>query len=70
MRGHIKKRYNNIRLLRLNYCELKEKLQLLVSNTFTSLLLKSIEKSLHKERLESFKTKNKKIAYLMKNKKR
>ena len=70
MRGHIKKRYNNIRLLRLNYCELKEKLQLLVSNMFASILLKSIEKSLHKERLESFKTKNKKIAYLMKNKKR
>ena len=57
MRGHINKHYNNIRLLRLDYCELKEKLQLLVGNRFTSILLKSIEKSLHKERL--FKTKSK-----------
>ena len=32
-------------------------------------MLKSIEKSLHEERLESLKTKNKKIANLMKNKK-
>ena len=53
------------RLLRLDYCELKEKLQLLVDNSFTSILLKSIEKSLHKERLESFKTKIKKIVNLM-----
>ena len=58
MRGHINKHYNDIRLLRLDYCELKEKLQLLVGNTFTSILLKSIEKSLYKERLESFKTKS------------
>ena len=69
MRGHINKHYNDIRLLRLDYCELKEKLQLLVGNTFTSILLKSIEKSLHKKRSESFKTKNKKLANLMKNKK-
>ena len=41
----------------LDYCELTEKLQLLVGNTFTSILLKSIEKSLHKEHLESFRTK-------------
>ena len=69
MRGQINKHYHDIRLLRLDYCELKEKLQLLVGNTFTSILLKSIEKSLHKERSESFKTKNKKLANLMKNKK-
>ena len=69
MRGHINKHYNDIRLLRLDYCELKGKLQLLVGNTFTSILLKSIEKSLHKERLESFRTKNKKIANLIKNQK-
>ena len=68
MRGHIHKHYHDIRLLRLDYCELKEKLQLLVGNTFTSILLKSIEKSLHEERLESLKTKNKKIANLMKKK--
>ena len=55
--------------MRLDYCELKEKLQLLVGNTFTSILLKSIEKSLHKERLESFRTKNKKIANLIQNQK-
>ena len=69
MRGHINKRYDDIRLSRFDYCELKEKLQLLVGNTFTSILLKSIEKSLHKERSESFKTKNKKLANLTKNKK-
>ena len=69
MRGHINKRYNDIRLLRFDYCELKEKLQLLVGNTFTSILLKSIEKSLHKERLESFKTKIKKIVNLMRSQK-
>ena len=69
MRGHINKHYNDIRLLRLDYCELKKQLQLLVGNTFTSILLKSIEKSLHKERLESFRTKNKKIANLIKNQK-
>ena len=69
MRGQINKHYHDIRLLRLDYCELKEKLQLLVGNTFTSILLKSIEKSLHKERSESFKTKNKKLANLTKNKK-
>ena len=57
------------RLLRLDYCELKEKLQLLVDNSFTSILLKSIEKSLHKERLESFKTKIKKIVNLMRSQK-
>ena len=68
MRGQINKHYHDIRLLRLDYCELKEKLQLLVGNTFTSILLKSIEKSLHEERLESLKTKNKKIANLMKKK--
>ena len=65
MRGYINKHQNDIRLLRLDYCELKEKLQLLVDNSFTSILLKSIEKSLHKERLESFKTKIKKIVNLM-----
>ena len=69
MRGHIDKHYNDNRFLRLDYCELKEKLQSLVGNLFTSILLKSIEKSLHKERLESFKTKNKKIANLMKSQK-
>ena len=69
MREHINKHYNDIRLLRLDYCELKEKLQLLVGNTFTSILLKSIEKSLQKERLQSFKTTNKEIANLLKNKK-
>ena len=69
VRGHVNKRYNDIRLLIFDYCELKEKLQLLVGNTFTSILLKSIEKSLHKKRSESFKTKNKKLANLMKNKK-
>ena len=68
MRGQINKHYHDIRLLRLDYCELKEKLQLLVGNTFTSILLKSIEKSLHEEHLESLKTKNKKIANLMKKK--
>ena len=65
MRGHINKHYNDIRLLRLDYCELKEQLQLLVGNTFTSILLKSIKKSLHKERLESFRTKNKKKILLI-----
>ena len=69
VRGHVNKRYSDIRLLIFDYCELKEKLQLLVGNTFTSILLKSIEKSLHKKRSESFKTKNKKLANLMKNKK-
>ena len=60
MKGH-----NDIRLLkRLDSCEVKEKLQLLVGNAFTSILLKSIEKSLHKERSESFKTKKKKITYI------
>ena len=58
MKGHINKHYNDIRLLmRLDSCELKEKLQLLVGNAFTSILLKSIETSSHKERSESFKTK-------------
>ena len=63
MRGHINKFYNAIRLLRLNYCELKEisvKFQLIVDIMFRSILLKSIEKSLHKERFQSFKTKKKK----------
>ena len=61
--GHINKLYNAIRLLRLNYCELKEilvKFQLIVDIIFRSILLKSIEKSLHKERFESFKTKKNK----------
>ena len=68
MRGYINKHQNDIRLLRLDYCELKEKLQLLVGNSFASILLKSIEKSLYKERLESFKTKIKKIGNQMKKK--
>ena len=70
MRGHINKQYNDIRFFRLDYCELKEKLQLLVGNSFISILLQSIEKSLHKKRLESSKTKNNKITMLMKNKKK
>ena len=68
MRGYINKHQNDIRLLRLDCCELKEKLQLLVGNSFASILLKSIEKSLYKERLESFKTKIKKIGNQMKKK--
>ena len=33
MRGYVNNTNNDIRLLRLDYCELKEKLQLLVGNT-------------------------------------
>lgn len=65
----INKHYDHIILMRLDDCESKEKLQLIVGNIFTSVLLISIENSLHKERFKLFKTYNKKIAKLIKNKK-
>ena len=69
IRGHINKHYDHIILMRLDDCESKEKLQLIVGNIFTSVLLISTENSLHKERFKLFKTYNKKIAKLIKNKK-
>lgn len=47
MRGQFNK-HNDNRFLRLDYCALKEKLQLIVGNLLASVLIKFIEKSLHK----------------------
>ena len=68
MKSHLNKHYNDIRDLRLQYNYTKNEIQSNIGVIFTKVLIKSIERSLHKERLDSYKIKNNKIANLIKKK--
>ena len=61
MKSHLNKHFNDIRGLRLDYNTVKDKLEGEISPIFTDMMLKSIIKSLQREILESFRTKNKKL---------
>ena len=63
------KHYNDIRDLKIEYNKLTANIQLKVASTFSKITLKSLEKSLHKQRIESFTKKNKKIYNLLKSNK-
>ena len=66
MKSHLNKHFNDIRDLRLEYNTVKDKLEGEIGPIFTDIMLKSISKSLLRERLESFRTKNKKLFKLTK----
>ena len=66
MKSHLKKHFNDIRDLRLECDTVKDKLEGEIGPIFTYIMLKSTSKSLQKERLESFRTKNKKLFNLTK----
>ena len=68
MKSHLNKHFNDIRDLRLEYNTVKDKVEGEIGPTFTDIMLKSISKSLQRERLESFRTKNKKFFNLTKRK--
>ena len=64
MQSHLKKDFNDIRNLRLEYSTVKDKLKGEIGPIFAYIMLKSISKSLQRERLESFRTKKKEIVQL------
>ena len=66
MKSHLKKDFNDIRNLRLEYNTVKDKLKGEIGPIFAYIMLKSISKSLQRERLESFRTKKKKLFNLTK----
>ena len=68
MKSHLNKHFNDIRDLRLEYNTVKDKVEGEIGPMFTDIMLKSISKSLQRERLESFRTKNKKFFDLTKRK--
>ena len=61
MKSHLNKHFNDIRDLRLEYHTVKDILEGEIGPIFTDILLKSISKSLQRQGLESFRTKNKKL---------
>ena len=61
MKSHLNKHFNDIRGPRLDYNTVKDKLEGEISPIFTDMMLKPIIKSLQREILESFRTKNKKL---------
>ena len=66
MKSHLNKHFNDIKDVRLEYNTVKDKLEGEIGPIFTDKMLKSLRKSLQRERLESFRTKNKKLLNLMK----
>ena len=66
MQSHLKKHFNDIRNLRLEYNTVEDKLKGEIGPIFAYIMLKSISKSLQRERLESFRTKKKKLFNLTK----
>ena len=60
------KKHNHIRSSKMEYNKLTTNIQLKVSSIFSKIITKSLEKSLHKLRSESFTKKNKKIYNLLK----
>ena len=63
------KNYNDIRDLKIEYNKLTTNIQLKVGSIFSKIKITSLEKSLHKQRTESFEKKNKNINSLLKSKK-
>ena len=68
MKSHLNKHFNDIRDLRLEFNAVKDKWEGEIDPIFTDIKLKSISKSLQRERLESFRTKNKTLFNLAKRK--
>ena len=68
MKNHLTKHYNDIRDLKLQYDDTKNKIQSNIGIIFTKLLTRFIESSLRTERLKSFKVKNNKTFNLIKRK--
>ena len=68
MKNHLSKHYNDIRDLKLQYNFIEKEIQSGIGVIFTKVLIRYIESSLRKERLESFKVKNNKIFNLIKRK--
>ena len=66
MKSHLNKHFNDIKDVRLEYNTVKDKLEGEIVPIFTDKMLKSLRKSLQRERLESFRTKNKKLFNLTK----
>ena len=60
------KHYNDIRDLNIEYNKLTINIQLKVTSIFSKIIIKSLEKFLHKQRIESFTKKNRKIYNLLK----
>ena len=60
------KHYNDIRDLNIEYNKLTTNIQLKVTSIFSKIIIKSLEKFLHKQRIESFTKKNRKIYNLLK----
>ena len=63
------KHYNDIRDLKIEYNKLTTDIQVKFGNNFSKIVITSLKKSLQKQRIESFKKKNKKIYNLLKSKK-
>ena len=61
MKSHLNKHFNDIKDFRLEYNTVKDILEGEIGPIFTDILLKSISKSLQRQRLESFRTQNKKL---------
>ena len=68
MKNNLTKHYNNIRDLKLQYDDTRNKIQSNIGIIFTKMLIRFIESSLRTERLKSFKVKNNKMFNLTKRK--
>ena len=69
MKEHMNKYYNDIRNLKTEYNKLTTNIQLKVGRIFSKIIIKSLEKFLHEQIIESFTKKNKKIYNLLKSNK-
>ena len=70
MKNHMNSHYNKLKDLKYEYNFLKSKISSKIGKVFTTVLIRSIERSLQNERIESFKVKNKKIAVLISQQKK
>ena len=66
MKSFLNKHFHDIRDLRLEHNAVKDKLEEEIGPIFTGKILKSIIRPLQRERLESFRTNNRKLFNLMK----
>ena len=55
------KHYNDVRDLKIEYNKLTTNIQLKVASIFSKIMIKSLEKSLHKQRIESLQRKIRKF---------
>ena len=65
---HLKKHFNDLQIIRRDYDRSILRLKQICGSIFCQALLINIRQSLHKERLESFRTKNKKLKVLISSK--